>query len=122
MGYPLFNLTLSFDFAILSDMKKIKKKYPLKTKFKDAHRQTCVECEFKELHPELKKAIKEKRKICSICGAKRYIKDLYKYFHDDHPRFECKNTDLCVLKMSFNKKRKKICVGKISKKSLKKVI
>ena len=74
-----FYLTLSFDFAILLNMKRKK----------DLGRRTC-----------------------RLCGAKRYLNNLDTFFGDGHEIFECKNSDMCVLKMAYNKKKKKLCVGK----------
>lgn len=45
-----------------------------------------------------------KRHICYYCGAKRYIDNLYPVGVKGVVHFVCKNNDLCVLKMSYNKK------------------
>lgn len=60
----------------------------------------------------MKKKKSKERGICSLCSAKRFIEFL---FCDDSivpSVYVCKNEDLCVLKMSYNKKKKKICVKK----------
>jgi alpha-D-ribose 1-methylphosphonate 5-phosphate C-P lyase len=55
------------------------------------------------------KAIKKIRKTCLFCGTKRYLKNMYFANYKNGGQYACKNNDLCVLKMSFNKKKKNIC-------------
>jgi hypothetical protein len=53
------------------------------------------------------KNIKNKeRKICFYCGTKRYIENLYFMNHKNGDQYSCKNNDMCVLKMAYNKKTK----------------
>ena len=57
----------------------------------------------------MKKAIKKERKICCFCGTKRFIEKMRFCNHKNGNEYACINNDVCVLKMSFNKKSKKIC-------------
>lgn len=54
-----------------------------------------------------KKKIK-KRYMCKFCGSKRYIDGLFENFYHGEHYYSCKNEDMCVLKMSYNKKKNKI--------------
>ena len=49
------------------------------------------------------------RKICYFCKSKRNEENLYFMNEKTGGQYACKNNDLCVLKMSYNKKIKKIC-------------
>lgn len=49
------------------------------------------------------------RKTCIFCGSKRFLKNMYFANFKTGGQYACVNNDLCVLKMSFNKKKKKIC-------------
>jgi alpha-D-ribose 1-methylphosphonate 5-phosphate C-P lyase len=69
-----FYLTLSFDFAILLNMKKV---------------------------------IKKIRGYCVLCGARKYLDKLRVVDVKNGAYLECKNSDLCVLKMAYNKKKNK---------------
>lgn len=53
------------------------------------------------------KKIKE-RKICVFCGTRRYIENMYFMNYKNGGTWGCKNNDLCVIKMSYNKRKKKI--------------
>jgi len=56
----------------------------------------------------MRKKIKKERKVCIFCGAKRYVGNMYFCNHKTGGQWACKNNDLCVLKASYNKKKKKI--------------
>ena len=56
-----------------------------------------------------KQKIKE-RKTCVFCGTKRFIENMRFCNYKNGGQWSCVNNDLCVLKMSYNKKVKKICV------------
>lgn len=57
----------------------------------------------------MKKVIIKKRGICDLCQSKRFIEFLHIEIINGVKMYVCKNVDLCVLKMSYNKKAKKIC-------------
>lgn len=44
--------------------------------------------------------------VCDLCRAKRYFKFLHVEKVNGVKMFVCKNEDMCVLKMSYNKKIK----------------
>lgn len=52
---------------------------------------------------------KTKRKVCDLCRSKRFAKYLHIEIFNGVKMFVCKNEDLCVLKMSYLKKKKNIC-------------
>lgn len=54
----------------------------------------------------MKKAIIKKRGICDLCRSKRFVYFLHVQFLNGIKMYVCKNEDLCVLKMSYNKKKK----------------
>lgn len=56
----------------------------------------------------MKKVKLEKRFSCFFCGSKRYKKFLDVGYYDFEKKYFCKNNNLCQLKMSYNKKKKKI--------------
>lgn len=57
----------------------------------------------------MKKGIKKIRGYCVLCGARKYLENLRVVDSKDGAYLECKNADLCVLKMAYNKKIKKVC-------------
>lgn len=52
----------------------------------------------------MKKDNFKRRFLCKFCGAKRYLENLFLITHNGVIYYSCKNEDLCVLKMSYNKK------------------
>jgi len=56
----------------------------------------------------MKKKKQKTRVVCSFCGSKRYIEKMCPFSHKGVVKFQCANNDLCVLKMSYNKKKKKL--------------
>ena len=59
----------------------------------------------------MKKVIIKKRGVCDMCQSKRFDTFLYIQIINGVKMYVCKNEDLCVLKMSYNKK-KNICLKK----------
>lgn len=55
----------------------------------------------------MKKEKKKVRKVCVFCGAKLYLEKLRWINFKDGGQYACINNDLCVLKMSYNKKKNK---------------
>jgi len=55
----------------------------------------------------MKKGIKNIRGYCALCGARKYLEKLRVVESKKGAYLECKNEDLCVLKMAYNKKKKK---------------
>ncbi len=60
----------------------------------------------------MNKLKQKERKVCFFCGTKRYRENLYFINHKDGGQYSCKNNDLCVLTMSYNKKKKNLCKKK----------
>lgn len=56
---------------------------------------------------DMKKVVEKKRFRCCLCGAKRFRLFLYKVGGNGFYKYTCKNDDLCVLKMSYYKKKKR---------------
>lgn len=54
----------------------------------------------------MKKVKNKTRKTCALCGAKKYIENLSMEVKNGVCYLACKNVDMCVLKMSYNKKIK----------------
>ena len=48
------------------------------------------------------------RKICYLCGAKRYGVFLTPEVRNNVTRFVCKNSDMCVLKIAYLKRVRKL--------------
>lgn len=57
----------------------------------------------------MKKVIKKERKVCIFCGTRRYLKEMRFCNYKTGGQYACVNNDLCVLKMSYKKKAKKLC-------------
>ena len=57
----------------------------------------------------MKKKKNKKRVRCDYCGSRRYVENMKWVMGGQFGYTICKNNDLCVLKMSYNKKRKKLC-------------
>jgi predicted alpha/beta hydrolase len=54
----------------------------------------------------MKKLKKQVRRVCVFCGAKRKEENMYWINHKTGGQYSCINNDLCVLKTSYNKKKK----------------
>lgn len=56
----------------------------------------------------MKKILKKVRRVCRYCGARRYDEMMYLGGGGNLRYWTCKNNDLCVLKMGYIKKVKKL--------------
>lgn len=54
----------------------------------------------------MRKILQNARFFCRFCGSRKYYKNLFHVFENGSEYFSCKNEDMCVLKMSYNKKVK----------------